>query len=216
MMKCTELLKNGNKSLVEVRDAETNEIKKYVVCQDFNNVKEYGNKWIEGTYFDIWGDNTQEKMMRTAALFLYGIDKNQIPYERMSDLAKAFIAELQDYIDDNEEFARVLKGKAITEKEAEYFGVKDIVFPRLYKVVDVILKREQYVTVAVVIPDDEDYYEAENHIGRKEYIEDSEYIENEEWKFYDYEKIEEDITREYFKQNYDSGTVWNAEEIDDM
>ena len=42
MMKCTELAKKGNRSLVEIMNADTERIEKYVVCSNFDNAKAYG------------------------------------------------------------------------------------------------------------------------------------------------------------------------------
>ena len=216
MKKCTELLKNGNRSLVEIRETDTDKIEKYVVCQDFDNSKAYGSKWNMGSYFDVWGNNSAEDMMRSAALYLYGINESKISFERLTDLAKVFMAELRGYVDDDEEFADVLKSANITEDEAEFFGVKDIVFPKLYKVVNVTLKREQYVTIAVVMPDDEDVWSADEYIENKEYIDDTEDIESEDWEFDDYGIEEAGITKEEFKKCYTNGVVWNADDIDEI
>ena len=217
MMKCTELAKKGNRSLVEIVNTDTERIEKYVVCSNFDNAKAYGNKWDWGTYFDVnSGDNPEEKLEK-AIRNLYDMDdKREISYDRMTDLAIAFVRQLRDYVDDDEEFARVLKGEDITEVEAEFFDVKDIVFPKLYKVVNVTLKREQFVTVKVVMPDDEDCWSADEYIENKEYIEDAEDIKSEDWEFDDYGIEEGEMTKEYFKQNYNSDTVWNADDIDEI
>ena len=216
MKKCTELLKNGNKSLVEIRETDTDKVEKYVVCQDFDNSKAYGSKWNMGSYFDVWGNNSAEDMMRSAALYLYGINESKISFERLTDLAKAFMAELRDYVDDDEEFADVLKSANITEDEAEFFNVKDIVFPKLFKIVNVTLKREQYVTIKVVMPKDEDVWGADDYIENKDYLEDDPDIESEEWEFDDYGIEVDEINKDEFKSRYGNVTVWNADDIDNI
>ena len=217
MMKCTELAKKGNRSLVEIMNADTERIEKYVVCSNFDNAKAYGNKWDWGTYFDInSGDNPEEKLEK-AIRNLYGIDdKREISYDRMTSLAKAFVEQLRDYMDDDEEFADVFRDEDITESEADFFGVKDIVFPKLYKVVNVTFRRTQYATVAVVMPDDEDVWSADEYVENKEYIEDGIDIDSEDWEYDDYGIEEGGITKEYFKGHYSDNTVWNAVDIDDI
>ena len=216
MKKCTELLKNGNKSLVEIRETDTDKVEKYVVCQDFDNSKAYGSKWNMGSYFDVWGNNSAEDMMKSAALYLYGINESKISFERLTDLAKVFMAELRDYVDDDEEFADVLKSANITEDEAEFFNVKNIVFPKLYKIINATLKREQYVTIQVVVPNDADEWSTDDYIENKEYIEDAEDIESEDWELDDYGVEEDGLTKEEFKSRYSANTVWNADDIDNL
>ena len=218
MMKCTELAKKGNKSLVEIMNTDTERIEKYVVCSNFDNAKAYGSKWDWGTYFDVnSGDNPEEKLEK-AIRNLYEMEDNkrEISYDRMTDLAKAFLVQLRDYVDNDEEFADVLKGEDITENEAEFFNVKDIVFPKLFKIVNVTLKREQYLTVKVVMPEDEDVCNADDYIENKYYLDDDPDIESEEWEWDDYGIEEDKISKDEFKSKYYNETVWNACDIDDM
>ena len=216
MKKCTELLKNGNKSLVEIRETDTDKVEKYVVCQDFDNSKAYGSKWNFGHYYDVWGNVTAEDQMKSATLYLYGISEDEISYERLSKLSKKLISELRDYVDNDEEFADILKGIDITEDEAEFFDIKDIVFPKLYKIVNVTFRRTQYATVAVVMPDDEDVWSADEYVENKDYIEDCPNIEFDDWEYDDYGVERDGMTKEEFKSNYSNSEVWNADDIDDI
>lgn len=218
MMKCTELAKKGNRSLVEIMNTDTERIEKYVVCSNFDNAKAYGSKWDWGTYFDVNNGDDPEDKLEKAVRNLYGMDedKREISYDRMTDLAIAFVRQLRDYVDNDEEFADVLKGEDITETEAEFFGVKDIVFPKLYKVVNVTFKREQYVTVKVVMPEDEDVWGADDYVENKDYLENDPDIESEDWEYDDYGIEENEISKEDFKRRYDNETVWNADDIDDL
>ena len=218
MMKCTELAKKGNRSLVEIMNADTERIEKYVVCSNFDNAKAYGSKWDWGTYFDVNnGDDPEEKLER-AIRYFYDMqeDKREISYDRMTDLAKAFLTQLREYVDDNEELRDVLIGEGMTESEADFFGIRDIVFPKLFKVINATLKREQYVTIQVVIPNDESEWSADDYIENKDYLEDAADIESEEWELDDYGVEEDDITKDEFKSKYDADTVWNADDIDNL
>lgn len=216
MKKCAELLKNGNKSLVEIRETDTDKVEKYVVCQDFDNSKAYGSKWNLGHYFDVWDNATAEEQMKSAALFLYDMGEKGISYKRLDTFAKTLIIELRECINDDEEFIDILKGIDITENEAEYFDIKDIIFPKLYKIVNVTLRRTQYATVAVVMPDDEDVWSADEYIENKEYIEDMPDLDADDWEYDDYGIEKEGMTKEEFCKNYTSDEVWNADDIDDI
>ena len=217
MMKCTELAKKGNRSLVEIINTDTERIEKYVVCSNFNNAKAYGNKWDWGTYFDInSGDNPEEKLEK-AIRNLYDMDdKREIPYNRMTELAKGFLNEIIDNDGDGDYLKDMLESFKITEDEAEFFNVKDIVFPKLFKIVNVTLKREQYVTVKVVMPEDEDVWSADDYIENKDYLDDDPDIESEEWEFGDYGIEVDEISKDEFKSRYNNDTVWNAVDIDDI
>ena len=218
MKKCTELLKNGNQSLVEIRETDTDKVEKYVVCQGFDNSKAYGSKWNTGRYFDVWGNTlTEENQMKAAALYLYGMGGTDISYQRLTDLAKVFVTQLREYISDDEDFADVLKDEAdITEDEADFFGIKSIVFPKLFKVINATYKREQFLTIQVVVPNDASEWNVDDYVENKEYFEDCADIESEDWEYDDYGVEEEDITEEDFKSRYSSDTVWNADDIDDL
>ena len=218
MMKCTELAKKGNRSLVEIVNTDTERIEKYVVCSNFDNAKAYGNKWDWGTYFDInSGDNPEEKLEK-AIRNLYDMDEGnkKISYDRMSELAKMFLIQLREYIDDDDEFRDVLINEGITETDADFFDIRDMVFPPLYKVINATFKREQFVTIQVVMPNDVNEWNADEYVENTEYLEDSADLESEEWELDDYGVEEEDLTKEEFNSRYSSDTVWNADDIDDI
>ena len=214
MMKCTELLKKDNKSLVEVRDMDTNSIQKYVVCVDFDNSKAYGNKWSTSKTFMIYDQNT-EYMLEKAVKYLYGIDETSISFERLEKFAKGFLKELQENEDDDD-IADMLKSFDITEDEAEFFDVKDIAFPKLYKIVNVTFRRTQYATVAVVMPDDEDVWSADEYVENKEYLDDLPDMDADDWEYDDYGIEREGMTKEEFNARYSNDEVWNADDIDDI
>lgn len=208
-MKCTELVKNENKSVVEIRDMETNIVKKYVVCSDFDNAKAYGDKWSFGEYFNVepsLGLYEQEQL-RSAILYLYDIKEPKIPYKRVMEFAQAYFKNM----DIDSEMADFLKdGLLITEDEAETFGIKEKLFPMKYKVVKLTLTRTQDVTIKVIMPNDEDDCYAENYIERYDYLEDDPKIESYDWDVEDYsveydELFEEDVTR-----RVDLDEIWNG------
>jgi len=218
MMKCTELAKKGNRSLVEIVNTDTERIEKYVVCSNFDNAKAYGNKWDWGTYFDVnSGDNPEEKLEK-AIRNLYDMDEGnkKISYDRMSELAKIFLIQLREYVDDDDEFRDLLINAGITETDADFFNISDVVFPPLYKVINATFKREQFVTIQVVIPNDVNEWNADEYVENTEYFEDSADLESEEWELDDYGVEEEDLTKEEFNSRYSSDTVWNADDIDDI
>ena len=215
MMKCTELLKKDNKSLVEVRDMDTNSIQKYVVCVDFDNSKAYGNKWSTSKTFMIYDQNT-EYMLEKAVKYLYGIDETSISFERLETFAKGFLKELIENENDGDYITDMLKSFDITEDEAEFFDVKDIVFPKLYKIVNVTFRRTQYATVAVVMPDDEDVWSADEYVENKEYLDDLPDMDADDWEYDDYGIEREGMTKEEFNARYSNDEVWNADDIDDI
>ena len=91
-----------------------------------------------------------------------------------------------------------------------------IVFPKLYKVVNITFRRTQYATVAVVMPDYEDVWSADEYVENKEYLEDGIDVDSEDWEYDDYGIEEGEMTKEYFKKHYDNFTVWNADDIDEI
>ena len=215
-IKCTELIKKDNRSIVEVRDMDADKILNYVVCYDFDNSKAYGNKWGESKAFAVQSYSKPEEILEKAIRELYGISKTPISFERLVELAKAVIAELEDYVADDEDFVDIFNNIKITEDEADVLNIKDKVFPRLFKIVNVTFKREQYVTVKVVMPDDEDVWSAEEYVENRDYLEDDPDIESEDWEYDDYGIEVDRINKNEFKSRYDNDTVWNADDIDDM
>ena len=211
MMKCTELANFKDRYVVEIRDTESNQVKKYVVCHNFDNSKAYGNKWDTGTYFDIAYEFTQEEQLKAAMMFLYGIEEHKISYERMEEFARDFLGQL-DLDDDLSEYLR--EDMNMTEAEAEYFGIKDQVFPKKFKIVKCTMVRRQEVKIKVVIPNDEDEYDAENYIENESYLEDDYNLEASDWEVESCYVDSEDLSEDDIKNNYDSDDIWNYEDFD--
>lgn len=216
MMKCTELAKMGNKSVVEIRDTETDQVKKYVVCADFNNAKKYGNKWSYGEYFNV--EPTlglkQEQMLKAAMFDLYGIEDpndNMPTYDRLIELIREILA-----IVPIEDISETLKNSLnMTEEEAEFFGVKDKLFKRKYKIVDVTFRREQEITVKVVMPEDEDDYNAENYVENQDYLDDCADIESDDWYCDGYELYQGDMDEDEADDFIGRHEVWNGDDFPD-
>ena len=206
MMRCTELVKNANKSVVEIRNMETDKIVKYVVCSNFDNSKAYGNKWDSGEYYSI-NDAVglhQQDMLRAAIFDLYGIKEPKIPYDRAMEFARAFF----NNMDIDDEQAETLKDiYHITEIEAEEFGIKDKLFARKYKVVEVYFKRTQYATVKVIMPEDVENYEAEDYVENQCYLEEN---ESDDWECEDYNVLLNDLSEGDIKRDYDLDEIWNG------
>ena len=213
MMKCTELLKNTNKSLVEIRNMETDKIANYVVCTNFDNSKAYGNKWDSGEYYTI-NDALglyQQDMLRAAVFDLYGIKEPKIPYDRVMEFARAFF----NNMDIDDEQADYLKDEYnITEKEAEEFGIKDKLFPRKYKIVTATFTRSQEVTINVIMPNDEPDDNVDNYVDSYDYLEDCPSLESYDWDFENYNveqtDMDKDEVEQFIRYNDD---VWNADDF---
>ena len=215
MMKCTELVKNANKSVVEIRNMETDKIANYVVCTNFDNSKAYGNKWDSGEYYTI-NDALglyQQDMLRAAIFDLYGIKEPKISYDRAMEFARAFF----NNMDIDEEQAETLKDiYHITETEAEEFGIKDKLFARKYKIVSATLTRTQEVTINVIMPNDVPDDEVDNYIDSYDYLEDCPRLDSYDWDFDNYSveqtDMDEDEVNSFIRYNDD---VWNADDFPD-
>lgn len=209
MMKCTELAKNANRSVVEIRNMETDKIANYVVCTNFDNSKAYGNKWDSGEYYTI-NDALglyQQDMLRAAVFDLYGIKEPKISYNRVMEFAKAFFNNMD--IDDKQ--ADYLKDEYnITEKEAEEFGIKDKLFPRKYKIVEVTFTRTQEAKVKVVMPDDEPTHNAEDYVEEMDNLEDCGDIYSYDWDCEDCSVDEEGLSESDVTYKYDFDELWNG------
>lgn len=214
MNKCTELAKLGNRSVVEVRRTDTDKVVQYVVCSNFNNSKMWGSKWDWGHYFDVWENDVAEIQLRNAMMYLYGMDESEISFDRAKELAKTFFNELHDIYDSegdnsNERLREYLMHNNITEDEAEFFGVKDLMFQKKYKVVDVTFERIQRVIVKVVMPDDEDECNAEDYVENRDYLDDTPYVENNDWECDYYSIDRNDLSAEDYERMYDRDDIWN-------
>ena len=215
MMKCTELAKLGERSVVEVRDMDTDNVIKYVVCTNFDNSKAYGSKWDCEHNFGIHGGNaTKEFQLRNAMLCLYGINESEISFDRAVELSKTFLKELRNGACD-EDVKEFLTANNLTEDEAELFGVKDMLFPKKYKVVEVTFEQTRRVTVKVVMPDDEDTYSAEYYIDNKYDLSDSDDIEEDDWEVESCSVDSSDLTKEEYHDMY-SDDVWNDENFEEI
>lgn len=214
MKKCTELLKNGARSLVEVLDIATNEVEKYVVCTNFDNAKAYGSKWDWGHYFDIWSGATREEQMKAAAMFLY--DKREpIPYARLSEIATLLKDGLME--DDEESAIEFMKETCeLTKEEAEYFGVEKELYPTKYKIVQLTMKREQYATIKVAVPENTDIYSNyEDYVGNTTYLE-PDWGSNEEWELDDWKTLNDDVTPSDINSRYSEEDLWNYNDYEEQ
>ena len=210
-MKCTELAKNGNKSVVEIRD-DDNRIVRYAVCTDFNNAKAYGTKWVNGHYYDVCNTlgHYQEDMLRSAMLFLYGIKEYSVPYERVLEFARAFFQNM----DIDSDMAEHLKNdEGITEEEAELFHIKEKLFQKKYKIVEVTFAREQEVTIKVVMPDDIPDSRAEDYVGDTDYLENEDIETTNDWYRCDYDRLEADMNEEEIQSYLMRNEVWNENDF---
>ena len=114
-----EILKYGNRSVVEVRD-DLGQIKKYVTCTNYDATKEYGNQWIWGHYYDVWENGKEEEMLKGAIMELYEVkteEKNQtIPPIRMQEIAEKVISFIKSNLD-TDDVRDYLEDAELTEEE---------------------------------------------------------------------------------------------------
>ena len=103
----------------------------------------------------------------------------------------------------------------MTEEEAEFFGVKDKLFKRKYKIVDVTFRREQEITVKVVMPEDEDDYNAENYVENQDYLDDCADIESDDWYCDGYELYQGDMDEDEADDFIGRHEVWNGDDFPD-
>ena len=218
MKKCTELARFNGRSVVEVRRIDTDAVVQYVVCSNFNNSKAFGSKWDWGHYFNIYGGDTTEIQLRNAMMYLYGMDESEISFDRAKELSKKFLDYIRDInADIEEEYMKDFKEDyKITEDEAEFFGIKDVLFPKKYKIVDVTLVRQQTVTVKVVMPQDVDDSDATYYVENRNDLDDCYDIENEDWEVDDYQIEREDLTKDDCHDMYDSDEIWNDDDFEDL
>ena len=213
--KCTELAKFGDRSVVEVFDMEDHKITKYVVCRNFDNAKEYGNKWDSGHHFDIW-DSSPEDVLKSAMLELYDVDtkKPAVPYDRVKELAKYFYGCSKELAEDKytesemkDCFKTWKEYLGITNEDAELLNAEDDFFEQLFKVVNVTFTREQRVTVQVIMPNDEPDCNAEDYVENKYNLEDE---DDNDWECDDYNVYKRDMTEEDINREVDLDEVWNG------
>lgn len=209
MMKCTELVKDANRSVVEIRNMETDKIVKYVVCSDFDNSKAYGSKWNTGEYYNVEEPLGlyQQDMLRAAIFDLYGIKEPKVSYDRLIELAKAFLSNMDV---DDDDVAELLRDKYhITETEAEEFGIKDKLFARKYKVVEATFVRTQRVTVKTIMPEEGDEGYVDDYIENQEYLDD--YIDDcDDWELDDYSVVESELSENEVENRHDFNDLWNS------
>ena len=207
-----EILKYGDRSVVEIKD-DLGQIKKYVTCTNYDATKEYGNQWIWGHYYDVWENGKEEEMLKGAIMELYEVkteEKNQtIPPIRMQEIAEKVIAYIKNNLD-TDDVKDYLEDAELTEEEAEYFGVKKILYPQNYKIVRVKLIRKQETEIRIAVPEDDEYYDAEDYIPEMNYLDpdDDGYWEVDETFEDSYVKSRQDVLDEY-----DSDDLYNYEAI---
>ena len=199
MTETRELIKYNGRSLVEIRI--DGEIKKYVVCNNYDSSKEYGNQWDAGRYFDVWGNTTAENMLKAAVMCIYDIKPEpSISYERMAEIAEKAVGNLMLHLNKEDIIPILKEHMGITETEAEKFDIKDELYPKRYKVVEVTLTRKEIAVVAVVMPDDEDTDYVEDYITdySKVCSQDAD-----DWEVDDTEIYGSNLTQEDVENGYD-------------
>ena len=211
-----EILKYGDRSVVEI--SINGQVTKYVTCQNYVRSKDIGSLWDFGHYYDICGSMTKEEALKAATLDLYdAVNKSELNaimerLTRMQTIASELIGSIvEHYV--KEDVVTLVNKLALTEDEAGLLGVKEIAYPRKFKVISVDMVREQKATIKVVVPENEDV----SSWSLDEYIECIDQLDPEdegEWDIDCYDLYEEDLTEEEFINLYDDSRVWNYNDID--
>ena len=209
MTETRELIKYEGRSLVEIKI--DGKIKKYVVCNNYDPSKEYGNQWDAGRYFDVgnliyhsdkdvWESATAENMLKKAVMSLYDIEPEpSISYKRMTEIAQQAVGNLMYHLDKEDIIPILREHMGITETEAERFDVKEELYPQRYKVVEVTLTRKETAVVSVVIPDEENTDYVEGYIDYSSVCSQ----ESDDWEVYDTEVLDSNLTQEEVENGYD-------------
>lgn len=210
MNKYTEIIKKDNRSLVEVKDLEKDAVYQYIIVTDFNNAKTEKYDQMVRSY---WINNylTQSDAFKAAINYFYNIKELEIPYDRVMEFTKELLAcldidEIKDHLKDD---------MKMTEREAEWFGIKEELFPRRYKVANVTFTREQRITVKVIMPEDEADCNAEDYVENQCYLDDCADIENEDWECEDYGIERSDLDEDDIRDRYDLDEIWNGSDFPD-
>lgn len=213
MQICRELGRIGNKSLVEILNKESWEEKtiKYAVVRNYDERKPMGEKWSHSIgYFDIWGSYGKEEALQDAMRCFMEIKKQPILYDRLSEIATL----LKDgLIDDDKESAIEYMRDTIemSDAEAEYFGVKEMINPTTYKVVKVTMSRVVKTKIKVLMPDNEPAYNVDDYIENMSYLDDETIDDADDWEVYDTDIMDEGLTLDAVDRMYVSNEdLWNS------
>ncbi len=157
-----EILRIGNKSLVEIYDVldfGVKETKKFVVCRDFEEGKPYTKAWDHAIeYFDMWNYTSREFALKDALDSFMEIKKQPIEYDRLLDIAtESLKARFDADPDEAKTYCETLK---LTDDE---WRILDLPEQQKFDIVEVTFTREMKCTRTLVVPHGTDDYELDNY-----------------------------------------------------
>ena len=141
------------------------------------------------------------------------IDETKSRLDRMTNIVNKMINELIEYVDE-EELPTIFKERIrLTEEEIEMFDIWDLVYPKMFKIVEVTLCREQRATIKVVMPEDADKFDVMDYINGS--LDDIDLDDDGKWDvdfvdIYADNLMKDDVIERYKNQ------LWNYDNINDM
>lgn len=202
-----EIMKIDKYTLIQYKKGGFDE---WCVCYDYDPIT---REWASGTYCFGQVQALAEMLSKVNPSYLKSKEERDcgIPYARMSEIASKCIDGLLE--DDEEQAIEYLKKECdLSRDEAEYFGCKDKLFKKLYKIVEVTFTRREKATVKVAIPQDEDSYNADDYVDCRYNLEPD--SDDYDWDYKDHDDWEEELTAEDIRERYD-GEIWNWETFED-
>lgn len=164
MLNCmNEILRIGNKSLVEIYDVSdfrAKETKKFVVCRDFKEGKPYGTAWSHAiAYIDMWNYTSREFALQDALDCFMDIKKQPIEYDRLLDIAKE---SLKAHFDAEPDEAKTYCEETLELTDDEW-RILDLPEQQKFDIIEVTFTREMKCTRTLVVPHGTDEYELDNY-----------------------------------------------------
>ena len=146
-------------------------------------------------------------------LDLYNINENDISLgKRMKGIAERAVVALTENIHEDD-IQEVLQTLELTDAEAKNFEVYDILYPKAYKVVELILERVQTATIQVAAPKDVEigYWNLMDYVDNADYIEPD---QSDDWDVRDFDVVERDISKSDFLAQHNEEDIWNYDDVE--
>lgn len=187
-------------------------MREWCICLDYD---QHTREWASGTYCYTSLQAISEFVSKVNPNLVKSQDEinSGIPYFRMSEIASKVIDGLYD--DGEEAATEYLKEELeLNREEADYFGIREMLFPKLYKIVEVVFKRTQKATVKVAIPQDVDSACAFEYIGNEYALEPDgdDFGWDYDDEYFDYDEI---LDSESVRRLY-RDVIWNFDDFDEL
>lgn len=168
-------------------------------------------EWANGNYaYSLEGalatmlSKMKSKKLKSDSEIISGIS-----YDRLSEIASKLCDGL--FTDDEDSAIEYCKDTIeMTEDESDYFGIKDKLYEKKYKIVECEMIRTQKAKIKVAIPIDCNTYDVGDYI---ENLEDLEEENSEDWEIDTYDKAVSEIGKNALENNYDECEIWNYYDI---